>query len=377
MRSPLDRVARSATLVLCLAVSGALASRAQGGQPRPVDVLTAQRLSHEAGSTWILDTEEPSLEAFKEVRALAAQLESGEMQLRDFAANQDPRVLAEAYRTQAAMYYPQLAMLDQQLWQLGSGYRSSRATSMYRNYLSQQRNMLVQEQQRLNAMANTLTSQVPQFEQQKKEYGAELENARQSFQEAVDKLRESIEKVMSRYAELAKDEPVVIALADLSTTANSKQKLGPSRQFLTMVKWLGGFPTFETETFDLLREGGVDHIDAQLSGGGRLRMILDPTAAQVILPAGLASRLALRSTDRTVAWKAAGGKAVTVPEMTIPSVHVGHMTARDVACAVVPAEQGDVAPVLGQSFLKQFDYKHLQKAGKLVLIKSKSDQPSE
>ena len=63
--------------------------------------------------------------------------------------------------------------------------------------------------------------------------------------------------------------------------------------------------------------------------------------------------------------------------MTIPSVRVGHMTARDVACAVVPAEQGDVAPVLGQSFLQQFDYKHMPNAGKLVLIKGEAEKPAE
>jgi hypothetical protein len=44
---------------------------------------------------------------------------------------------------------------------------------------------------------------------------------------------------------------------------------------------------------------------------------------------------------------------------------------------VVPAEQGEVVPVLGQSFLKQFDYKHLQDAGKLVLSKHESDQSAE
>jgi hypothetical protein len=379
MRSSLARAARGATLVLCLAAFGALASRAQNVQPQPqaqpADVLTTQGLSRQ-GSTWVLETEALPLKQYKEVRALAARAKSGETHLRDFEANQDPKVLANNYRTQANMLNPQIATLNQQLAQYGGGYRSSRATSMYRNQVNQQLNMVKQEQQRLNAMANNLNSQAPQFEQQKKELAAEVEKARASFEEAKDKLSESVKKVMSKYAELAKDEPVVIALANLSTAAKIKQKLGPSKEFASMLKVIG-LPALETEIVDLRRESGVDRIDAQLSGGAPMSMVLDPTAEQVILPARLASKLALKSTNRTVEWKAADGKTVTVPEMTIPSVRVGRMTARDVACAVVPAEQGDVAPVLGQSFLQQFDSKHLPTAGKLVLIKGQAEPAAE
>jgi predicted aspartyl protease len=378
MRSPLARAARGATLVVCLAACGALASRAQNIQPQaqvpPADVLTTQGLSRQ-GSTWVLETEALPLKAYKEVRALAARVKSGETQLRDFEANQDPKVLANNYRTQANMLNPQIAMFNQQLAQYG-GSRGSRATSMYRNQVNQQLNMVKQEQQRLNAMANNLNSQAPQFEQQKKELAAEVEKARASFEEAKDKLSESVKKVMSKYAELAKDEPVVVALANLSTAAKVKQKLGPSKEFASMLKVIG-LPALETEIVDLRRESGVDRIDAQLSGSGTLSMVLDPTAEQVILPARLASKLALKSTNRTVEWKAADGKSVTVPEMTIPSVRVGRMTARDVACAVVPAEQGDVAPVLGRSFLQQFDSKHLPTAGKLVLIKGEAEPAAE
>ena len=188
MRSSLARVAHGATLVLCLAAFGALARRAQNVQPQPqaqpADVLTTQGLSRQ-GSTWVLETEALPLKQYKEVRALAARAKSGETHLRDFEANQDPKVLANNYRTQANMLNPQIAMFNQQLAQYG-GSRGSRATSMYRNQVNQQLNMVKQEQQRLNAMANNLNSQAPQFEQQKKELAAEVEKARASFEEAKD-----------------------------------------------------------------------------------------------------------------------------------------------------------------------------------------------
>jgi hypothetical protein len=363
-------------LVLCFTASEALAVRAQDAQRHHADVLTARGLHHEGGATWVLETETPTLKEFKDVRAHATRLRSGEMQLRNFEANQDPRILANAYRAQAAMYDWQLALLNQQLQQYGYSYGSSRATSMYRNFLNQQRNMVVQEQQRLNGMANNANSQAPQFEQQKKQYSDEIEKTRQSYQEAVDKLRASVASVMSTYTGLMKDEPVVIALADRSAAARIKQKLGPSKEFLTLLNWLG-IPPVQSETFDLRRVGGVDHIDAQLSGGSPISMVLDPTVVQIVLPAGIAAGLALKPTNRVAEWKASDGQAFLVPEMTIPSVHVGRMTAHNVACAIVPAQHENIAPVLGRSFLEKFDYKYLPKAVKLVLIKNESDHPSE
>jgi hypothetical protein len=375
MLSPLARAARSTALVVSLVASQAVATRAQN--PAPADVLRDQGLTRAQGATWVLETEALPLKAFKNVQALAARVKSGEAQLRDIEANQDPKALANAYRAKAAMLGQQLMVINQQMQQLGSGYRRGGAGNMYQNPLNQQRTQIQLEQRQLNDMANNLNSQGPQFEEQKKQFSAEVEKVRTSYQEAVEKLRESVEKVMSKYEELGKDEPVVKALADISTAAKIKQKLGPSKEFLTMLKWLGGFATVQTETINLSREDGVDHIDVQLGGGSPVKMVLDTAAAQVILPAGIASKLSLKSTDRTVEWKAPGGTAVTVPEMTILSVKVGRMTAKDVACAVVPAEQGEVVPVLGQSFLQQFDYKHLQDAGKLVLSKHEAEQAAE
>jgi hypothetical protein len=337
----------------------------------PGEVLGGKGLNR-SGSTWVLDSETLILKAFKDVQASGARLKSGEAQLHQIEANQDPKVLAESLRAQAAMLNPQIAALNQQLQQLGY---ARGASAMYRTTLNQQLSQIRNEQQRLSNMANNVNSQAPQFKEQMQKFNEEVDRLRRSHQEAVDSLRESVEKAMAKYAELTKDEPVVKAVADLSTASKLKQKLGPSKELLTVVKWLGGIAAvLQTETFDLRREGGVDRIDVQLGTGSAVSMALDTAAPQIVLPAALASKLGLKSSDRTVEWKAADGTMVMVPEMTIPTVRVGRMTARDVACAVVPAEKGDVAPVLGQSFLQQFDAKYLPDAGKLVLSKAESEQ---
>jgi predicted aspartyl protease len=368
MRFSLARLAALAALVLCPVALGVVAARAQSAQP--ADVLSTKGLSHAPGSTWILDGEALVVKAFKEVQAQRARLRNDEEQLLDFQTNQDPKAIAQAYRGEAAMIGQQIALLNQQ----GYGNRGGRYGNMA---LSQQRGQLQQRQQQLNAMAANAASQAPQFEEKKKQYNDRLEKLRKSHQEAVDSLRASVEKLMAKYTELAQDEPVVKALADLSTTSKIKQKLGPSKDLLTIVKWLGGLATVQTETIDVHREGGVDHVAVQLAGGSPVSMVLNTEAPQMVLPAALAAKLALKPTGRTVEWKAADGTAVTVPEMTIPLVKVGRMTAHEVACAVVPAEQGDVKPVLGQSFLQQFEYKLLPEANKLLLMsKAEAEQPA-
>ena len=43
---------------------------------------------------------------------------------------------------------------------------------------------------------------------------------------------------------------------------------------------------------------------------------------------------------------------------------------------VMPKEKGDVAPLLGQSFLQRFDFKYTQGSGRLVLTKVEPDEPA-
>jgi hypothetical protein len=260
MCSPRVRVARNATLVLCLAAFGAPASRAQDAPPPPADVLKAQGLTRPHGSTWVLDGETAILKAFKDAQAVGVRLRSDEVLLREFEANPDPLVLAESLRWRAATLNKQIADIDQETRRLRVAYpRGLRVdAAMQMDALIQQRTQLALEVQPLTATIINLRTQAPQLQQQKKQLTADVEKTRMSYLDAVDKLHDSVAKVMSRYSELAKDEPVASALADLSRVAEIEQKLGPSKEFLTMVRSLGGFATVQTDTIKPGRETGAD-----------------------------------------------------------------------------------------------------------------------
>jgi predicted aspartyl protease len=403
MRAPLTRVACRAALALCLGATVTVATHAQETQPSGSGVLTGRNLTKTQGSTWVVENEATILNAFKDAQVLAARLKRGEAQLADIeSGSQDPKAVVQSYREQVAMLGQQMSGIDQQLRQLaGSPIPAAGAT---RNMFNQQRSLLAREQGRLNAEINNLNTQGPEFEKQKQQFTAEIERLRKESKESVDSLRESVGKAMAKYAELEKDEPVVKALAGLSKETKTRQKLGPSKDLLNVVKWLGGSTAAQTETIELHREGDVDHIDVQLNGR-TVRMVLDTTAAQTTLPAALATKLGLKPTSHAGDSHAADAPkpaadapkpaadapkpaadapkpAADAPkptlepaaaaagrEMTIPTVRVGKMTARDVTCLVLPEEKSDVAPVLGQSFLKHFDYKHMKDAGRLVLTR--------
>jgi len=95
-----------------------------------------------------------------------------------------------------------------------------------------------------------------------------------------------------------------------------------------------------------------------------------------MIPAGLASELGLKPTGRTVACDLADGSRVMAKVTIIPSITVGQLTIKNVVCAVLPKEKGEVSPLLGQSFLRHFDYKYAQGSGRLVLTKVEPDAPA-
>ena len=199
---------------------------------------------------------------------------------------------------------------------------------------------------------------------------------REQLLKAIEDLHDVVSEVTEKYAELSKSGEVAKALTELSATKMGKQKVEPSRGFQNAVRWLEQMRgKVQSETFTLQREGGVDHLDVMLNGKGPVRMVFDTGAGPMAISTSLAASLGLKSTGKTVPCRVADGSEVMAKLLIIPSVKVGRLTVRNVECAVIPAEKGESPPLLGQSFLRNFDYKYTQKTGRLVLTKIESDQP--
>jgi predicted aspartyl protease len=88
----------------------------------------------------------------------------------------------------------------------------------------------------------------------------------------------------------------------------------------------------------------------------------------------LAADLGLTYTGKTAQCQVADGSEVQAKVAIIRSIKVGKLEAKNVECAVLPPGKAEAPPLLGQSFLRNFDYKYTQKTGRLVLTKVEPDE---
>jgi clan AA aspartic protease (TIGR02281 family) len=364
-----------AAVAMSLGTMGITTSLAQ--ELEPAEVLKGQGLKRSSGATWILAGEAVILKSVRETRALSAQLRGAQEQQQALEmGNQNPQTLIDGYREQIDLLSQRIAAYDQELAKLGPPGGNLAAAGYY-NILVQERNGVIGEQRRLSNMITTLANQRGQFQEMRTQFNAEVARVRESYLQAVSDLKKSMDEITAKYAELAGKAEVAKALKDLSASTKSTQKLGPSKELAAAIKWVAKLEgSVQSETVELHRENGVDHIEVMLNGKGPFRMVFDTGAGPTTLPAGIASQLGLKPTGRTVTLVVADGSKVSAREMVLRTVRIGRLNVQDVTCVVMPKEKGDVAPLLGQSILQRFDFKYTQGSGRLVLTKVEPDEPA-
>jgi clan AA aspartic protease (TIGR02281 family) len=375
MQAALNRTAWFTTLALLACFTGTTLAHAK--EEEPADVLKNQGLKRSSGATWVVAGEPVFLKDVRRAQGLSTQLRIAQQQQQALeTGNQNPQVLINNYREQIDWLGQRIDAYDQMLVDMGPT-GGNQAATVYHNMVVNERNAIVTEQNRLGRVINQLADQRGQFQDLKKQFNAEVAQVREAYMQAVSGLRTSVDEITAKYAEVNKSDEVKKALKDLSASSRIKQKLGPSKEFTNAVKWLGRFEgSVQSETVELHREGGVDHVDVMLNGKGPVRMVFDTGAGPMTLSAELASRMNLKPTDRTMQCVVADGTKVTAQVMIIRTVSIGRLTVRDVTCAVMPKDKGDVTPLLGQSFLQRFDYKYTQGSGRLVLNKVEPNEPA-
>lgn len=264
--------------------------------------------------------------------------------------------------------------MDQQINALVSPPGGNVFVNQQRNQLSQQKNVLVAQSNEVNNLLNTLQEQnrdQGQDQDQKLQLNAEVAQSREKYMQAVVDLRKSMDELTAKYDELAKNPEITKALDALSASTKSKQKLGPSAKIREAIKLLEKAEgSVQSENIELHRENGVFHVYASL-GKASAKMVFDTGAGLTTISTKLAGRIGLKpkASDPTVRLTTADGTVIEAKRLVIPSVRIGKFTVPNVECAVMPAEKGDVDPLLGQSFFKYFKVEFNPEAGKLSLKK--------
>ena len=237
MRTHATAILGLAVLSACLDLAGFCAAHAD--DIRPAQILKNKGLEwkRDSPSNWSLAGESDVLRRFRAAKDLLKQqaaVHEAQQQLE--MGDQNPRTMIDALQGQINMGDARIAEIDQQLNQLGGA--SGNLMVNFHNLLVNERNSIVNEQRRVNAMTNNLAREGGGLEQQKREFRAEAYRLGVSYKIAVDELSKSIDQMHRKYADAGKDADITKALADLSASSRTKQKLGPSKELQNAVRWL-------------------------------------------------------------------------------------------------------------------------------------------
>jgi predicted aspartyl protease len=280
--------------------------------------------------------------------------------------------MIDALKTQVNLCDMWIFAIDQLAWGQAAGY----SPSIWYNHLVQGRNSDVEEERRFCMMIDNLGRQGGDCQQTLKQFYDELARQRERFLVAVAELHDHTSGLLETYAAMGMNSEIRMVLTDLSASGHDQQKVGPSEGLQLAIRWLEQIRgQIRHETFTLHREGGVDYLDAMLNGKGSIRMVLDTGAEPTMLPERLAGDLDLKPTGRTAPCAVANGKQIIGKIMIIPSLTVGQLTVRNVVCVVIPSRKENTPPLLGQTFLRHFDYKYTQQTHRLELTKVEPDEP--
>ena len=318
----------------------------------PIDSAWKEKGLRKSGTTYVLPAESDVQKRLNAARALHRSASAAAAQKREY----DREVAAG--QIEMRQIEQQLLVLNQNLAQGG--------------FATAQHNQLV-------GMINTLSLQLDAMRRQgsddtRQVVAARLATGREQFIQAVLDLRQLVDKTNKRYKELADDAAVKAALEGLNAAQTGKTRfaLGPSRGYLDNEKQLERFEGLVlTADVPLRREGGVYWVDVTFNGRLMRPMIFDTGASIVVLPSDLAAQVGLTPGPGApvVTVHVADGSEVKAHKMVVPSLRVGKFAVENVECVVMPPGKKDVAPLLGQTFQRNFSIKFNPDAGKLVLSK--------
>ena len=302
-------------------------------------------------------------------RTLLIQFRQASWDQQAFEAGiQDRKAFEEELIEQRAYYNQQIAEVNQQMPPVEMA-RTNEAVNLARNALIDQNNKLVGLANEVNDRLRLLNNQGDEL-RLKQKVAEEVARRREAYMQTILDTRELVDVALKSYDTLSKDPEIQQAIKAANETSKPKIKLGPSREFLSDI---AAFEKLEadvlTATVELRREAGVNWIDVTINGKLTKPMIFDTGAGYTLLSSKLADEIGLKpkASDPTVECKTADGAIIKARKMTVDTMRVGKFTVRNVVCAIMPADKGDVDPLLGQSFQRHFTFQYSPEAGRLTL----------
>ncbi len=239
---------------------------------------------------------------------------------------------------------------------------------------------------RLVGAINTLEGQMTLAENSLKNLKAKeisargnLNNAREEYVQQVLDLG-SLEEELTKAYETSADSPEIQAsLKKLREDTGKDLKLQPSASVQSLQRKLDELKaTVQTERVPLRRDDNTFYASVVINGKHSAEMVLDTGASLISLPYELAVSMGLKpeASDKQILLTIADGSTITAHLKTIESVRVGTFVVEKVQCAVLGPEAVAAHPLLGMSYLGEFQFHLDTAAGTLGLTQIEGDSAS-
>jgi clan AA aspartic protease (TIGR02281 family) len=338
----------------CLAAADRRAPKKN--EPGPYAQLLQDKGLRKQGSTYVLAGELELSKLAREVPALQrAVLDAGKE-----AARADE--LETARQDEIAQGTEQQAALAAQI--------AAATNASLRNNIILQSNALIARLKQLHAATDVEQALVKARERSAA--------AREAFVDRVLKMRLIADELEKEYRVMAEDAEVTKALSAASSAEEKKLSLGPSGTYKSNVAALKKLEAkVLSESIKLRRERKSFYVNVVVGSKPPREFVVDTGASVVTLPAKMADDLDLtpNSSSPRVRCVLADGREVEGRRVIAKSMRVSSFTVDNVECVVLPPDLTNAPPLLGMTFLSNYNCRINTEAGTMTLTKVEAGGP--
>ena len=187
----------------------------------------------------------------------------------------------------------------------------------------------------------------------------QLNEAREAYVQNIIEMRKLADQLSAGY-ETAKDSPEIQEkLKTLIAESGKDLKFESSTSFTGNLKKLDDLEkAVHKEKIPLRRDGNTFYVSVVINGKHTTEMVVDSGASLISLPYELAISIGLKPEpgDKRILLQIADGSTITGVLKKIATVRVGTFELKDVECAVLGPEAVSATPLLGMTFLGEFQF---------------------
>jgi clan AA aspartic protease (TIGR02281 family) len=188
---------------------------------------------------------------------------------------------------------------------------------------------------------------------------ADLSSVQESYIQNILEMRQLADRLDAAYLDSADDAEIAARVVEFSEARGKELTFGPSNTWRSNGRKLADLEeSVTTERIPLRRDGGTFYATVVVNGEHSAEMVVDSGATLISLPWELATRMGLQpqSGDKKILLTIADGSTITGYLKTARSVRIGTFELHDVQCAVLGPEATNAEPLLGMSFLGEFQF---------------------